>query len=89
MSWRYFHIKKSLKKQKTELNRQIISLSETSANYKSAKLYYKLHKNLNVPVKYTDTYGVRLGAWLARWLSNQVRRLNETDLTEKGCRKSR
>ena len=32
--------------------------------YKSAKLYYKLHKNLNVPVKYTDTYGVRLGAWL-------------------------
>ncbi len=32
--------------------------------YKSARLYYKLHKNLDVPIKYTDTYGVRLGAWL-------------------------
>lgn len=29
--WRYFHIKKSLKKQKTELNRQKKSLSETGA----------------------------------------------------------
>ena len=40
--------------------------------------YFEKFGNVSIPNNYVVS-----GVWLARWLSNQIRRLNETDLTEK------
>ena len=39
-------------------------------NFTAALKYYKAHENLNVPVKYVDENGIRLGLWLNRLRSS-------------------
>ena len=57
-------------------------------NFSAALAYYKAHENLDVPVKYVDENGIRLGLWLNRLRSaykagkltlteDQIRRLDE------------
>jgi len=35
-------------------------------NFSSACRYYQVHRNLNVPARYVDEDGIRLGTWIAR-----------------------
>ena len=49
-------------------------------NYAAALAYYEAHGDLDVPVKYVDKSGVRLGLWLNRLRS--YRKVNKLTLTE-------
>lgn len=54
-------------------------------NFTAALKYYKAHENLNVPVKYVDENGIRLGLWLNRLRS--YRKAGKTALTEDQIRR--
>ena len=50
-------------------------------NFSSALEYYKEHGDLNVPLRYTDNNGIRLGAWLSNIRRSRMNNcLNMTDV---------